>query len=457
MKILESSLLFSAAASSRTMTATLRGATLSAPQMTNAATSGRGGGAESGMFFNQSLQAGSSSNTLAQSQWAPAGALAAPTGASKEAGRVLAGITTQVSQQQQINLFSSVAGQMTSAGQAGATYSRSGAVSAYQMRDEQQMVSYQIAGSLRLDDGRQLDFSINGSMSRYFRLEEASGSYASNAQRKDPLVVNFGGGSVNLTEKSFAFDLAGDGQKQEVSFATGGSGFLFLDKNNNGSLDDGTELFGVKSGDGFADLAKYDEDGNGFIDENDSVFKQLRVVSRDEKGKDSVYDLSSLGVEAIGLQSVATPMALNSTMQHSLGELRATGVGVHASGAVFTVQQVDLTLRDEFQERRFELSFEAQVSQGQAAQSGASQSVALQNRPQGGLPEVSIPEDIEDALQRLREMTSELNARYQSHAEPADEGKGYKSLLQQLLERLEKYVQETREDRKEKQNSTSMA
>lgn len=42
---------------------------------------------------------------------------------------------------------------------------------------------------------------------------------------------------------------------------------LSLDQNGNGEIDNGTELFGTKSGDGFADLARYDLDYNGWIDE----------------------------------------------------------------------------------------------------------------------------------------------------------------------------------------------
>ena len=50
-----------------------------------------------------------------------------------------------------------------------------------------------------------------------------------------------------------------------------GSGFLALDKDGNGKIDDGNELFGTKSSDGFGDLREYDSDGSGWIDENDEI------------------------------------------------------------------------------------------------------------------------------------------------------------------------------------------
>jgi hypothetical protein len=57
------------------------------------------------------------------------------------------------------------------------------------------------------------------------------------------------------------------------------SGFLVFDRNGNGKADNGSELFGVASGNGFADLRRLDEDRNGWIDENDSAWRQLAVWS----------------------------------------------------------------------------------------------------------------------------------------------------------------------------------
>ena len=87
----------------------------------------------------------------------------------------------------------------------------------------------------------------------------------------DPLVFNFEGNTADITDQKFMFDLDCDGKEEEISSLGKGSGFLALDKNGDGIVNDGTELFGTKSGDGFADLAEYDEDGNGWIDEDDGT------------------------------------------------------------------------------------------------------------------------------------------------------------------------------------------
>ena len=90
---------------------------------------------------------------------------------------------------------------------------------------------------------------------------------------------------ANLTDQKFFFDIDADGKKDEISELAAGSGYLALDHNNDGKINDGSELFGPESGDGFADLAEYDDDGNGWIDENDAVWKKLKIWCRNKKGE----------------------------------------------------------------------------------------------------------------------------------------------------------------------------
>ena len=66
----------------------------------------------------------------------------------------------------------------------------------------------------------------------------------------------------------------------KISFVGSGSGLLALDKNGDGIINNGTELFGPNTQDGFSELSKYDSDGNGWIDENDSVYDNLRICGK---------------------------------------------------------------------------------------------------------------------------------------------------------------------------------
>ena len=65
---------------------------------------------------------------------------------------------------------------------------------------------------------------------------------------------------AEVSDQTFYFDLDADGKEEEISVLNG-SGYLALDKNGDGTINDGSELFGTRNGDGFADLAQYDEDG----------------------------------------------------------------------------------------------------------------------------------------------------------------------------------------------------
>ena len=158
----------------------------------------------------------------------------------------------------------------------------------------------------------------------------------------DPLVLNLDTDVATLSDQKFFFDIDADGTEDEVSMLDAASGYLALDKNSDGIINDGNELFGTKSGDGFADLQKYDEDGNGWIDENDKIWSKLQIWCKDEDGNDQLYRLADNGVGAICLQKAATDFALKGGMGQTNGAIRSTGVFLYENGNVGTVQHVDV-------------------------------------------------------------------------------------------------------------------
>ena len=86
-----------------------------------------------------------------------------------------------------------------------------------------------------------------------------------------------------------------------ISFVGPGSGFLALDQNGDGTVNDGSGLFGARTGNGFHELAAYDDDGNGWIDEGDSVYVGLRIWEKDAEGNDRLMALGKRGLGAIFL------------------------------------------------------------------------------------------------------------------------------------------------------------
>jgi len=127
-----------------------------------------------------------------------------------------------------------------------------------------------------------------------------------------------------------------------VPLLYGNRGYLALDLNSNGKIDSGKELFGAVSGDGFAELARHDSDGNGWIDESDPVFKKMLVWTPDSQGKQALTSLAQHGVGALYLGKVETPFALKDSANQTLGAVRATGAYLAENGSAGVLQQIDL-------------------------------------------------------------------------------------------------------------------
>ena len=101
----------------------------------------------------------------------------------------------------------------------------------------------------------------------------------------------------------------------------------------------------AKSGDGFRDLAKYDSDGNGWIDEADEVFDKLKVMCLNEDGTQSLYTLKEKNVGAIYLGNTNTNFSLTGRENNiSNANIRKTGLFLYETGTVGTVQHVDLAV-----------------------------------------------------------------------------------------------------------------
>lgn len=208
---------------------------------------------------------------------------------------------------------------------------------------EAESTQFTAEGVARTEDGREINFNVELNMSREFVQEQHLQITAGDAL-KDPLVLNFNGNAAELTERNFTFDLDVDGTEDQIAFVGAGSGFLALDKNNDGEINDGSELFGPTTGNGFEELAKYDKDANNWIDENDAVYDKLRIWSQDSAGNLQLEALGAKNVGAIYLGHVATPFEMNNADNEQLGQLRSSGVFLEEEGGVGTIQQVDLVV-----------------------------------------------------------------------------------------------------------------
>ncbi len=120
---------------------------------------------------------------------------------------------------------------------------------------------------------------------------------------QDPLVIDMDGTGPRTTGKTDAqaFDLMGDGDQRLTSFVSGNTAFLALDRNGNGRIDDGKELFGDQHGaaDGYAELSRFDQNQDQQINHQDDVYAELRLLY----GNGTLQNLSQAGIASIQLNA----------------------------------------------------------------------------------------------------------------------------------------------------------
>jgi hypothetical protein len=139
---------------------------------------------------------------------------------------------------------------------------------------------------------------------------------------RSPLVLSFSEkpGLTTLNQlQDVRFDLDADGKQESVGWVAGTAGaFLALDRNGNGNIDDGSELFGqgtsaiqmgtqntARTLQGYEALAQYDQDHNGVIDEKDPVYSELLLwFDYNADGQSQPLELMTLAAK--GVTSVET-------------------------------------------------------------------------------------------------------------------------------------------------------
>lgn len=215
----------------------------------------------------------------------------------------------------------------------------------HQSVTEVESTQVDISGTVQTADGKTINLNLQLSMDRSW-TENTDVSVQGGAKRKDPLVLNFNGTAAQLQDQQFLFDLNGDGSKENIAMLAPGNAYLAFDRNGNGKIDDGSELFGPTSGSGFSDLAALDSDGNGWIDENDPAFSKLSLWSPSASGNPSggLQSLASKRVGALYVGGTDSHFELRGAHNAQLGNIAKTGLYLNEDGSGGALQEVDLTV-----------------------------------------------------------------------------------------------------------------
>ena len=206
---------------------------------------------------------------------------------------------------------------------------------------ESQQMTFNAGGIVNTADGREINFSLDLLMAREFMTANNISLKAGGVAGQN-FIVDFEGPASELASTEFQFGLEPDEDRETVSYLSLGGGLLSMDFDNDGTINALSEVIGTETGNGFAELSAYDLDGNGWIDENDTVFDQLQILSQDTNGNDVATGLRENNVGAIYLSSVHSPYELKNDENVLLGQIEESGVYLGEDGTPGTVQQLSM-------------------------------------------------------------------------------------------------------------------
>ncbi len=170
--------------------------------------------------------------------------------------------------------------------------------------------------------------------------------------RLDPLALDLDGDGIETTGiggwGTVLFDHNGDGRRTGTGWLSGDDGWLVRDLNGNGTIDNGSELFGdnttlsdgTRAADGFAALADLDSNGDGVIDASDAAFGELKVwQDLNQDGISQAGELKTLS--ELGITALSTGATANGQVQNG-NTVTATAGFTRADGSQGTLGSLDL-------------------------------------------------------------------------------------------------------------------
>lgn len=282
-------------------------------------------------------------------------------GKGQEGGSQASGDAAQAKPQQQAGtapldaIAAALGGQgspANSQASAGASQNWAASYESHETYYESEELNFKAGGTIKTTDGQEIQFSLELNMSREFLSQTDINVKAGNTRLLDPLVVNYGGTAAELSDTKFLFDLNKDGKDDNVPNLGPQSGFLVLDKNSDGKINDGGELFGALTGNGFQELAAYDANKDGWIDKNDPIYNNLALWDKQGNNKEGdkkdapqakdMYTLAEKGIQGLFTGSLDAPFAIKNQDNALQGAMKKMGLYLDDQGKAGTLQQIDV-------------------------------------------------------------------------------------------------------------------
>jgi Calx-beta domain len=140
------------------------------------------------------------------------------------------------------------------------------------------------------------------------------------------------------------FDILNSGTAVNTGWISGGDGFLAVDRNGNGSIDNRSELFGGAVGAGFEQLDSFDSNRDGLVNNQDSHWQQLSIWQ--DGNSNGITDAGELGsLDAFGIASLTvahsstfTPDAQGNILGEQSAAITTNGQSLAAIDVYFQVK-----------------------------------------------------------------------------------------------------------------------
>jgi hypothetical protein len=204
--------------------------------------------------------------------------------------------------------------------------------------EENQRLIFESVGEVQTEDGRTIDYMMQLDFQHHLRQESERETLMNTREWRDPLVISLTGQIPTIGNGSFEFDLNSDGQNEQLKQLGAGMGYIAFDKNGDGEINNGNELFGANSGRGFSELAQFDSDGNGWIDESDSIYHQLKVW---QPNQNKLISFAEAEVGAIFLQADDTAYTFTKNNGDADARITQSSVALKENGQAVGVFQLE--------------------------------------------------------------------------------------------------------------------